>query len=97
MVRVETFFRAQACMEETAPVEHRRRIGQLVDSPRHRLADRSFVFPGMFVPLPHRKVFRCLMGDFIGSPLFFVIGGVIVAALIGALVFMRIKAKKDEE
>jgi len=37
------------------------------------------------------------MGDFIGSPLFFVIGGVIVAALIGALVFMRIKAKKDEE
>ncbi len=35
--------------------------------------------------------------DFIGSTLFFVIGGVLVAGLIGILVFMRIKAKKDDE
>lgn len=34
--------------------------------------------------------------DFIGTPLFFAIGGVIVAGLIGLLVFMRIKAKKDD-
>jgi len=36
------------------------------------------------------------MEDFIGSPLFFVVGGVIVAGLIGLLVFMRIKAKKED-
>jgi hypothetical protein len=33
--------------------------------------------------------------DFIGSTMFFVIGGVIVAALVGLLIFLRMKPKDE--
>jgi hypothetical protein len=36
------------------------------------------------------------MGDFIGSTLFFVIGGVIVAGLVGLLIFLRMKPKDED-
>jgi LPXTG-motif cell wall-anchored protein len=35
------------------------------------------------------------MGDFIGSPMFFVIGGVVLVGLIGLLLVLR--NKKDED
>lgn len=34
--------------------------------------------------------------EFIGSTMFFVIGGVIVAGLVGLLIFLRMKPKDDE-
>jgi hypothetical protein len=36
------------------------------------------------------------MGDFIGSTWFFVGGGVLLAALIGVLIFLRKKGSDDE-
>lgn len=36
-----------------------------------------------------------LADDFIGSTMFFVVGGVVVAGLVGLLIFLRMKPKDE--
>jgi hypothetical protein len=36
------------------------------------------------------------MGDFIGSTAFFAIGGLLLVALIGLMVFLRMKGKEED-
>lgn len=36
------------------------------------------------------------MGEFIGSTMFFVIGGLIVAGLVGLLIFLRMRPKDED-
>lgn len=90
----------QTCTHARRPVEHFENAGPAI---RSDISPRSVAgVSGSSFHIGKGGRMATLFGsalfaeDFIGSTMFFVIGGVIVAGLVGLLIFLRMKPKDDE-